>query len=70
MDGSQVTIPHLLEVTEVPGRISRLHIDGEEFPYATKDGFHMQAKSHDRDEFPGVTLTILGERVRADMRRT
>lgn len=38
----------------------RLEIDGEEFPYYTKDGYHLHVS---RTGGAGVTLTIVAENV-------
>ena len=35
-----------------------LYLDGERFPYYTKDGYHVHI---DRNNTPNVTLTIAGE---------
>lgn len=47
-------------VREGPGHPARLYIDGEEFEYATVDGFSVHPK---RNEMPGVTVTIAAYRV-------
>lgn len=47
-------------VREGPGRAARLFIDGEPFDYATADGFSVHPQ---RNEMPGVTLTIAAWRV-------
>ncbi len=47
-------------VREGVGRPARLYIDGEEFEYATVDGFSVHPK---RNEMPGVTVTIAAWRV-------
>jgi hypothetical protein len=54
-------IAHVLRVErDKPGSPARLYIDGELFPYATIDGFTVHPQ---RNEMPGVTVTIAGWRV-------
>jgi hypothetical protein len=64
--GDPVTIPHVLRVVQrdITGS-ARLYIDGAAFPWATAGGFSLNDAK--RGQFPGVSMTIVAERVEAEL---